>query len=368
VRRFALAAILATWIPLLGAPILRWWDFTSFYAAGRLAFTPEVLDVKTMMLLQQNLGLPINQFIYPPAFAILYAPLSALPYNLAGLINLVLMGLAYLLAIRLGAHLLKIPLKQALVAALAWAPAGASVATGQNATLLLLLFVIGLGTTTLVAPARLAILYKPQLGLPVLGALFLRRPRYGALLLLVGGALDYFLSVLATGGNFSWPLDWLSSFEFTRSTELATNGWQSMSMSGAFAHALGPQFEILGYVAAVGLVLVSLRALRRADQTLALALALALAIVISPHSHIYDAVLLLPLLALIWRRSLGDDSIKLAMVLTYIAALLWIAKPLWPVQPLLVVALGWIVYVLRTPRLWTEVPPLSLEPVVNTPS
>jgi hypothetical protein len=361
VRRFGLAAILATWIPLLAAPLLRWWDFSSFYAAGRLAFSPSVIDVQKVILLQHDLGLPIAPFLYPPAFAILYAPFAALPYNLAGAINLFLMGATYFLALRLGARLFKISGRTALWAGLTWSPAGVCVATGQNDTLILLLFVLGLGTASLSAPTRLAMLFKPQMGLPVVGTLWLRRPRYGTLLLLAGAVIYYTLGVLATGGSWRWPLDWLGAINLDRNLDLVANGWQSLSMPSALAHALGTQFEILGYLAGAILVVASLKVLRRADPLAAFSLALALSVVISPHAYVYDGVLLLPLLALIWTRSPGHPHLALAMIITYTVALLWVAQPLWLIQPLLIAALAWIIYVLRTPRLWAEVPPLSLE-------
>ena len=368
VRRFRLAAILATWIPLLGAPLLHWWDFSSFYAAGRLVFSPSVIDVQKVILLQHDLGLPIAPFLYPPAFAILYAPLAALPYNIAGAINVALMGTAYFFALRLGARLFKISGRTALWAGLAWSPAGVCVATGQNDTLILLLFVLGLGTASLVAPTRLAMLFKPQMGLPVVGTLWLRRPRYGTLLLLTGAIIYYTLGVLATGGSWRWPLDWLGAINLDRNLDLVANGWQSLSMPSALAHALGTQFEIFGYLAGAILVLASLNVLRRADPLAAFSLALALSVVISPHAYVYDGVLLLPLLALIWTRSPGHPHLALAMIITYTVALLWVAQPLWLIQPLLIAALAWIIYVLRTPRLWTEVLPLSLSPDGNAPS
>jgi hypothetical protein len=367
-RRFALAGFLITWLPLLAAPFMAWWGFGFFYPAGLLAFGPGLLDIKTMVLLQHSLGLPIGPFVYPPGFALLYVPLSALPYALAGFIHLILTGSAYLLALRLGARILGIPIRRALLAGLVWAPAGVSVATADNSAFALLLFVLAVGNISLSVPAYIAILYKPQIGLPILGIIWLRRPRYGTLLLLSAGLFHYILGIIATGGDFRWPITWLNTLLTTSSYELATNGWQTMSIPSVLGHVIGPQFEIIGYLLAAVLVLFSLPILRHADLLLALALALALAVVISPHSYIYYGVLLLPLLGIIWTRSPGHNYVLAALVLTYAAAAVWVF-PLWPIQPLFIATLAWIIYTLRTPRLLVaeaiKTSQIELKPVIE---
>jgi hypothetical protein len=367
-QRFALAGLLATWLPLLAAPFMAWWGFGCFYAAGRLVFSSGLLDMSTIVLLEHNLGLAISPFVYPPALAMLYAPLSALPYALAGLIHLILMGAAYLLALRLGARLLDIPIRRALLAGLVWMPAGVCVATAQNDTLVLLLFVLSLGTSVWSLPGYIGILYKPQLGLPVLGTIWLRRPRYGTLLLLSAGLFHYALGVVATGGDFRWPITWLDTIMTFNSFDQATNGWQTMSISSALAHMLGSQFTIGGYLLSAILLLVSIPVLRRADLPLALSLSLALGIVISPHSYVYDAVLLLPLLGLIWKRSVGHDYVLAGLVSTYAVAAIYVFY-FWPVQPLLIATLVWIIYTLRTPRLLVaeaiKTSQIELKPVIE---
>ena len=209
------AAALAAYLPLLGIPLRGWVDFSAFYAAGSLAFTPGVMDLAAVVRWQAESGLPITPFPYPATVALAYAPLALLPYGVAAALHVAIMFGVLLLAVRLGADLLGIPQRWAMLGTLAWAPAAAGVISGQNTPLALLL--VALAATGLVRARSgltgLAVgilAYKPQLVAPQLGFLALRG-RWLALLVALGAiGVHYALGVVATGGDTGWPARWLA--------------------------------------------------------------------------------------------------------------------------------------------------------------
>ncbi len=332
-----MAAAVAAWLPALGMPLRGFLDFAAFYAAGAVAGTPAVLDVETIVRLQETRGLPITPFVYPPSVALVYAPFAALPYTVAALLHLALMLAALLVAARVAADIYGLPRRWAYLGAVAWAPAAASVISGQNPTFALLLVV-------LVAHALVArrdgvagtlagvLAYKPQLAAPVLGLLAVRGRVVALGAALVALGVHYVLGVVATGGDVGWPARWLEVLRSDRYAvlDLAANGWQAVSLPPLLARtqfvAGLPSLAPLGYLLGGLVALACLPALRRWDAPAAVALACAAGLVISPHAWTYDAALLLPAIALFaadaarrgwpWR-----DRWFLAVA--YGAALLW---------------------------------------------
>jgi hypothetical protein len=292
-------------------PLRGWLDFSAFYAAGQLAFSTDVLDLAAVVSLQADEGLPITPFVYPPGLALLYAPLSALPYDVAGLLHTGLMLGLLLAAAAIGARLVDLPLRWALLGTLAWAPAAAGVLSGQNTSLALLLVVLaarallnGLEGGAGVAIGLLA--YKPQLGVPFLGLLALRA-RWTALLVAVSVLALYWLAGAVASGDLVWPEAWLRTIDAYQEDDLRANGWQAISLP-----ALGMRLELVtglsglavaGWIVGGLIVLACLPALRRRPIIEAVALAAACGLLISPHAWVYDATLLLPALGVIASRA-----------------------------------------------------------------
>ncbi len=73
-RLWLLAAIVAAWLPLVGMPLRNWLDFSAFYAAGALAFTPAVTSLEAIVRFQDLHQLPITPWVYPAGLALLYVP------------------------------------------------------------------------------------------------------------------------------------------------------------------------------------------------------------------------------------------------------------------------------------------------------
>ncbi len=311
-RLWLVSAAVAAWLPLLGVPLRGWLDFSAFYAAGSLAFTRAVTDLAPITAFQAERGLPITPFVYPAGMALPYALLAALPYGIAAALHAAVMAGLLVLAAVVWSDIVGLPRRWVVLGALAWAPAAAGVASGQNSSAALLLLVLATGALVRQRDAAAGALggllaYKPQLAAPVAGLLLLRG-RWRALGWLAAACLvQYGLGVIATGGRLDWPVGWLASVRAYQEADLLANGWQAISLPGLAARAglvTGmPWLVLVGYAVAGVVVVACLPALRRAAWPDAMALAAALGLLISPHAWVYDATLLLPALGVFAARS-----------------------------------------------------------------
>ncbi|MGC2124339.1 MAG: glycosyltransferase 87 family protein, partial [Xanthobacteraceae bacterium] len=127
-------------------------DFTSFYAAGRLALTDpaSVYDLAAHYAMQKavagNPALAYNYFFYPPVFLLVCAPLATLPYWGAYTLWGALQFCVYALALR------TVVGRGATIAPYLAFPAGLlALVMGQNAMLTAALFA---GATAAVAARR----------------------------------------------------------------------------------------------------------------------------------------------------------------------------------------------------------------------
>lgn len=327
IRLWLGAAILAAWLPLLGVGLRGWLDFSAFYAAGALAFTPGLASLETVVRFQAAHGLPITPWVYPAGLALLYVPFSWLPYGLAAPLHVVLEVGALVAAAWIGGPLFGITRRCALLGVFAWAPAAAGVVSGQNTALALLLVVLVAwalrrGRPWLGGLAVGLLAYKPQLAAPHAGLLAWRGAWAALPVLAALVGAHYLLGVLATGGAWGWPGDWLTTLGAYAREDLVANGWQAVSLPTLGARldlvarpdlvprpdlapgppsmtlASLPWLMLAGYVIGGVIVLAALPALRAWPAERAVALAAAVGLVVSPHAFVYDATLLLPAIAL----------------------------------------------------------------------
>ncbi len=367
-RLWLTAAIVAAWLPLLGMPLRGWLDFSAFYAAGSLAFTPAVTrSGGDPRLPGRPAACHPTPWVYPAGLALLYVPFSWLPYQVAAALHVALEAGLLAVAAWIGAPLLGIPRRWALVGTFAWAPAAAGVVSGQNVGLGLVLVVLGAWAMVHGRPWLAGLMvgllaYKPQLAAPQIGTL-LWRGVWQAVLVFVAVVIGhYLLGVVATGGTWAWPADWLSTLQRYSGPDFLANGWQAISLpaiAGRIAATVGQAGEsgafsplvLLGYAVGLAYVLASLRALRSWGVVAALALAAAVGLVISPHAWIYDATLLLPALGVFavaaGRRGWPWQD-RWLLAAAYAVVLLWplggfigIATPLVVVLLAPAVLLGW---------------------------
>ena len=165
----------------------------------------------------------------------------------------------------------------------------------------------------------------------------------------------YLLGVVASGGTWSWPLDWLATLRAYSGPDFLANGWQAVSVpavAGRIAATVGGAGEsgafsplvLLGYAVGLAYVVASLRALRTWGVAAALALAAAVGLVISPHAWIYDATLLLPALgvfAVAAGRRAWPWQDRWLLAAAYAVVLLWpLGGFIGIATPLVVVLLG----------------------------
>jgi hypothetical protein len=311
-RLWLIAAMTAAWLPLLGVPLRGWLDFSAFYAAGHLALTDALTGLAPVAAFQASHGLPITPFVYPAGLALPYAPLALLPYGVAAALHALLMLALLVVAAVVWARLLGLPRRWAVLGALAWAPAAAAVASGQNTTAALLLVVLTGASLAARRDGRAGALvgllaYKPQLAAPIVGLLVLRgrgRALVAFALVLAG---QYLAGIVATGGDLAWPVGWLASVRAYAEPDLRANGWQAASLPTLGARlelALRiPGLALAGWAAGIGVVVACLPALRRLPPLDAVALAAACGLAVSPHAWVYDGTLLLPALGVIAARS-----------------------------------------------------------------
>jgi alpha-1,2-mannosyltransferase len=334
-RLWLVAGAIAAYLPLLGVPLRSWLDFSSFYAAGKLAFTPDVARLAPIVQYQVQHGLPPTPFVYPAGVALLYVPFSWLPYDLAAALHVALTAALLVVAAAWGAKLLGIPRNWAILGALAWGPAAAGVISGQNSSDALLLVVAAAagmvrGRDRISGIAAGLLTYKPQLGAPIAG-LFLLRRRWEALAWVVAFiGVEYLLGVLATGGNLAWPRDWIETLSQYTNADFHDNGWQAISLP-----ALGTRFELLIGLTGLGLlgfmfgaiaVIYSISHLRKLPALESVALACALGLLISPHAWVYDATLLLPAVGVFARGAMRRGwpwQDRWLLVAAYVIGLTW---------------------------------------------
>jgi len=172
----------------------------------------------------------------------------------------------------------------------------------------------------------------------------------------------YLLGVVATGGTWAWPAEWLSTLQRYSGPDFLANGWQAVSVpaiAGRIAATVGGAGEsgafsplvLLGYAVGLVYVIASLRALRSWGVVAALALAAAVGLVISPHAWVYDATLLLPALGVFAVAAGGRGwpwQDRWLLAAAYAVVLLWplggfirVATPLVVVLLVPAVLLGW---------------------------
>ena len=349
-------AIVAGWLPLLGMPMRRWLDFSAFYAGGSLVFTPQLIDLAAVRSFQFAAHLPNTPFLYPPGLAILYAPLTALPYDVAAAVHVVLQAAALGGAALLGASVVGLDRRWAILGAFAWAPAATAVISGQNSATLLLFLVIAAwamarGADGLAGLVTGLAAYRPHVGLPIFGLVIWRRAWLAAVLAACVFAGHYLLGVMATGGLVDWPIRWINLIAAETAIDFTSVGWQAIGLPGILGRLsiagsapgaiLGP--ALVGYVIGLALIVSALGALRSWEAPRAVALTCALALFAGPRGFAYDATLLLPAVAVLARDATDRGwpwHDRWLLAAAYGIALIWPAAGLIGLNPLTILVIA----------------------------
>lgn len=319
-------------------------DFPAFYGAGALVRDGQgarLYDREKQRQIQQEF-LPDHpggwiDFAYPPCVAVLFVPLALFPFKVAFSIYSLAQVCASVGAVQLAATVTPRVRENRVVAAavtLSFYPLMRSVLGGQN-TGFSLLCAVGLAvslcrsrdfTAGLWAAAWL---FKPQLALPVILLVGVRRPRRFWAAVVLGGAVWYGLGALV--GGLAWPVWW----------------WREGVLP--FAHAdvavdlaNGISLREVGLRLGVGPLATALSALClgtaawrcwswKGSIVPIIAMAIVATLLISPHTLFYDAGLLL---VCFWVAVGSDDKAVLSLAtITWVLASLQVAASWVPLSP-----------------------------------
>jgi len=353
-------------------------DFVVFYSAAKIITAGDGAELYDVERQQEEISRVVGYdsfhlpYAYPAFFALLYVPLSALPYlwaygfALAGMVAALIGAALVLRTVSPTARRYPVFIILALLAYLpiTWATFG-----GLNVGLTLLCLA-GAYSSLIRQRQRTAgvllgcLLFKPQIALPMLGLMAWRRQwRVLMTALAIGGALTFAAAALVAP---TWPLDFarLVLSDSYHKNELECCGGIHVGLPSVAAYALPHagmlQAAIVGL--GVGAAALTLRACRGSSQLdarfpLQFGLVLAVAISWSPHALFYETGLLtLPILALIDSRGaekgFTDTGQRLSLRYQLLLAALYAGGVSWPfdrsfgfqpmvVIPLLVAVLCW---------------------------
>ena len=296
-------------------------DYLSFYAGGRLAFTPDLYDPSHAMAEQLRAAHVMGKgtyFIRMPWFAAAMWPLARLPYLTGQLIweSLLIGGLLAFVALWPRPSL---PVRAAILCYSF--PALISLRMGQDPPLLIALMAIALVLLHRRKPVMAGLvlsltLAKFHLFLPLYPAvLFTRRWRLASGLY-SGTAILLTLSFLV--GGFDWPMRYFAAMADPAITPAVT-----ITPSFYYYFPGSPLVRSLA-VAAAGITLMSLYLrVARGKVELLIAAAPATILPLLPHAGSYDCLLLAPLALCALNRESRWAKIAAALLLipvTYFVA------------------------------------------------
>jgi hypothetical protein len=293
-------------------------DLPTFYAAGdiiRSGDGRELYDLDRQFEAQAGFwetDSALILYVYPPAFAAPYAPLSALDYRVVYLVHTAVMLGSLLLVLRMSRDLIPLmadPRAQqaALAAALLFLPMFVGSMVGQATAV----FLLGLTATwwgiarqrEVVAGLGLALLLlKPQYGVPVLGLVFLAR-RWQAFGVALGGTAALWAASMVLSGP-TWHSDWYALVRNLSGVDLGANLDNEVSILGLAEVVFGAGSSVASAIWVVSTAVIVLAVLWRLRQRpfldpYALALVPPMLLLIAPHSLYYDAGFLLLSLGLL---------------------------------------------------------------------
>jgi hypothetical protein len=182
-------------------------------------------------------------------------------------------------------------------AILGWAPATAAILTGQNSPLgmlLALLVVLGYSRDRWAVSGFAVglLLYKPTYAAPFV-LLLLVTKKWRALALVASSTVVwYLLSVVATGGQWSWPMAYFTALAGYVGPDFVGNAAKAISLPGILMRWQAP----VALADAIGALLLVCGAflLSRTPKLEASSIAGLVGLAASPHAWAYDATLAIP--------------------------------------------------------------------------
>lgn len=335
-------------------------DFPAFFAAAELVWTGQgvaLYDFERQHEIENRYwpdfagGYYI--FAYPPFFALLLAPLAALPPLLAKALAsgflLIALVVALLLA-RQSSDFLRQHFFFSLIYLISFAPLQIALVGVQNTALTILCFALIYGAsrhgrTILVGLSSSLLLYKPQFGAIFFVYLLSRANRDELIGWSLGALALYLLGILVLG--VSWPLVWLSAATQFGDANFTINDHNMISIAGvmywafAFIQGAGAPGLPWAYGLAGFLLILSAWYMKREKHRFVLAPHLVL--LLSPQTLFYDVALALFFLIQDLQPDNPRDFLMLASIWIYgLVALLLRDLVGFPLSSLLLVAILWI--------------------------
>jgi hypothetical protein len=267
-------------------------DWLGFYTGGKFLIEGNAGDLYNPDLIhawqEPLIGDYFIQFLYAPAFAILYAPLAWAPLSVARVIWTIITLVAALAAAWISSRWSGLSKQVSMLGIVAFPPLAYSLAVGQNSALTLLIFA---GVAWLewkgrqdYLPGVLAglALYKPQLLIPLL-IFWLVKKRWKSLLGFIGsGFIIGVISLIISPGA---TLEYLQ-FTFTF-FQRAEQGGASTSNISSFA--IQP---VLGIIVAIVVLSILFLLSRQKNKRYLIAILWLAPLLVTPYIIIYDMLLL----------------------------------------------------------------------------
>lgn len=334
----------------IGADYIAFWSASQMADQGSLADSYSINNIAPM----QQLAAPVTNtwnWLYPPTFAVLLAPLTTADY----LLSLTLFSVSGLLLLALAMQRIAPPAR--VLPALMLSPAVfINLSNGQNAAFTAAIAAMSLGMMNrhpLMAGMLLGMLtVKPQLALPLLLLILLHREYLVFTGAILSATLLAVLSV-ALYGTAAWPA-WLEALQLAN--RLNTDGqlpWHKMSSLFSFVMAIGCSAVLAQSIQALFSLTILMWTWRRfrhpASRHLRYAAWCAACLTLSPHLFNYDMLWLV--LCMAWLATSMDTlSAKTLQKLMPAVTVIWF-YPL--IAPLLQLQLGFnIQWLMPVLMLW----------------
>jgi hypothetical protein len=274
-------------------------DFANYWSAGATVGTHLLVNVRDHVRWQIAHQLAPQPFVYPPAFAWLYAPLSHLAPRSALWVEEIAMTAIFALCAWLIARIYAFPLWFALLAVFAWGPTIASIEDGQNtglALFLILVAAVGLldRKPVLTGIATGALLCKPTDAAALVLLLAARRELRALAIAGACGAVWYVLSIAASGGDALWPMRYVQTVHDWYLVHSAGNRYGVLTLPTQLL-ALGAPMG-LAVASSAALLIAALPLFARRPTLEAVSMAPLIGLAASLHAWHYTAALLLPVL------------------------------------------------------------------------
>jgi Glycosyltransferase family 87 len=272
-------------------------DFALWWSAGRNAGTRALINPAQLIAWQSAHHLGTQPFPYPPGFAWFYAPLShlepmAFAFVEAG-ITVALLGVAALMAARTYGF----DRWFAIVAVFAWAPSVNAIEVGQSTGLALalvttLIWALSKDRWALAGLAAGVLMYKPTVAAPLILLLVVRKQWRALAVVAACGLGWYLLSVQASHGDWSWPLDYERMVANWLPVDFRGSALKAFTLPGLLMN-VGVGWHV-AFWTGVAILLLMLPRVSRAPTLEAASIMPLLGLATSAHAWPYDITLMLP--------------------------------------------------------------------------